>query len=172
MALQYAEGIPVMGAEHLAELRVAMLFAGIKVQAPADLIGKSLIVVLQNRNVPANSFFALQVVYQRLPYDFVAIRQQIGPLVQYGGDLPHGGAHGIVCLDPFGFGQSLFAQHLICREAGKDVQEGRESASPAPHIGLIHIPVKSFLVLPNDFMAGQRRMAGHIFAKALFVPGQ
>lgn len=69
-----------MRAEHLAELRVPMLLAGIKVQASADLVSKAFVIVLQNINIPAYLFFAFQIVQQRLPYYFISVGQQIGAL--------------------------------------------------------------------------------------------
>ena len=43
-----------MSAKYLAKFRVAMSLAGVKVQASADLIGKSFVIVLQDLGVPAN----------------------------------------------------------------------------------------------------------------------
>lgn len=53
-----------MGAKYLAKFRVAMFFAGVKVQASADLIGKSFVIVLQDLGVPADPLFAFEIINQ------------------------------------------------------------------------------------------------------------
>ena len=51
-----------MRAEHLAKLRIPMFFAGVKVQASADFISISFVIILQDFYIPAGSFFALQII--------------------------------------------------------------------------------------------------------------
>ena len=83
-AAQHAEGVPVVRAEHLAEFRIAVLLAGVKVQAPADLIGEALIVVLEDADIPADLLLALKVVQQRPAHYFIAVGQKVRALVQHG----------------------------------------------------------------------------------------
>ena len=48
MMLQHPIGVPIVRAEYLAELRIAMRAAGIKIQTSADLVGKSPVIILQD----------------------------------------------------------------------------------------------------------------------------
>lgn len=61
-----------MSAKYLAKFRVAMSLAGVKVQASADLIGKSFVIVLQDLGVPANLLFTFEIINQRLSHYFIA----------------------------------------------------------------------------------------------------
>ena len=65
----------VMVAKYFAELFIAMFLTGIEIQTPADFISKSTIIILQNFCLPTYLFFALQIIYQRLSHNLIAIRQ-------------------------------------------------------------------------------------------------
>ena len=65
----------LMVAKYFAELCIAMFLTGIEIQTPADFISKSTIIILQNFCLPTYLFFALQIIYQRLSHNLIAIRQ-------------------------------------------------------------------------------------------------
>ena len=63
-----------MGAKYGTEFRIAMGFAGVEVQAPADLIGEALIIILQDSGVPADTFGIGKIIHQGLAHDFITSR--------------------------------------------------------------------------------------------------